>query len=137
MDGDANFDAADVQAMMNGGMKELKLNFSRPVTSKRVKKARQKRIEAKRRQRAAGEEEGERAHQEEIVRMNKEAGGVTGTVANIFEHGAHSVRRLGEKGDAIFDADVEEEAQEDEIMDNLRQIWPWFTIIEVLMCLGF
>ncbi|CAK0829301.1 unnamed protein product [Prorocentrum cordatum] len=136
MDGDGDFDAADVQAIMNGGKKLLKLNFSRPVTSKRAKKARRKRIEAKRRQREAKEEEADRTHQE-IVRMSREAGGVTGTVANVLEHGAHSVRSLAAKGDAILDADVEEEAQEDEIIDNLRQFWPWFTIIEVLMCLGF
>ncbi|CAK0804304.1 unnamed protein product [Prorocentrum cordatum] len=37
--------------------------------------------------------------------------------------------------DGIFDADVEEE--EDEIMDNLMQYWPWFSVTEVLLCLGF
>ncbi|CAK0854390.1 unnamed protein product [Prorocentrum cordatum] len=99
MDGDGDFDAADVQAMMNRGSSAIFLNFSRPVTSKKAKEARRKKVEAKRRQRAG-----------------------------------HSI---GDTVDGIFDADVEEEAQEDEIMDNLKQYWPWFTILEFLLCLGF
>ncbi|CAK0831296.1 unnamed protein product [Prorocentrum cordatum] len=89
MDGDGDFDAADVQAMMNKGGSAFMLNFSRPVTSKKAKEARRKKVEAKRRQR-----EGQ-------------------SIGNQVE--------------------AQEEAQEDEIW----QFWPWFTIIQAALCLGF
>jgi membrane associated rhomboid family serine protease len=136
MDGDGDFDAADVQAMMNGGKKMLRLNFTRPPKDKKARAKRRRAREAKKRQREAEMAESDAAHQE-IIRTNGESGGVGGTALNIFEHALYGAERLGRKGDNILEAEVEDEAQEDEIMENLKQYWPYFTIIEVLLCLGF
>jgi len=138
MDGDGDFDAADVQAMMNGGKKKMGLNFSRPPKNKKARAERRARAEKKRAQRDAEAREHERSHQE-ITRMNNETGGTTGAAMNVFEGARHGAGAAFGKADQIFEADVDDDegAQEDEIMDSLKQFWPTFTILEVLLCLGF
>ena len=46
------------------------------------------------------------------------SGGVGGTALNIFEHALYGAERLGRKGDNILEAEVEDEAQEQERMSR-------------------
>jgi membrane associated rhomboid family serine protease len=135
MDDDGDFDAADVQAMLNKGKGLMRMNFSRPPRNQKARAARRRRREAKRRQKMAEEEESDRAHKE-IVAMNAEAGGISGAAAGALEGVLHGAEILGRKADGVLDAEVEDDAQEDEIIENLKQYLPYFTIIEALLCLG-
>jgi membrane associated rhomboid family serine protease len=98
MDGDGDFDAADIQAMINGGSKHLRLNFGRPPQDKEQQK---KRKAARERQRAKQQQQGDAA---DVVITQ------------------------------VASASVEDGDVEQEVLDNLRQYLPWFTIFNVVVC---
>lgn len=133
-DGDGDFDAADVQAMINGGSKKMMLNFVRPPKDRKAKIKRRERAQVRRRQKEAEMKKAQRLH-EDNVRAHQEAGGVAGAVGVVAEKAMHGivVQAWQEVEDAL-DGVVEDEAQEEEIIDNLKQALPYFCIVEVLLC---
>ncbi|CAK0883106.1 unnamed protein product [Prorocentrum cordatum] len=137
-DGDGDFDAADVQAMIDGGSKKLMLNFTRPPQDQRAKAQRRERAQRRRAQHEAERQskrrESARLH-EEHLRAHREAGGVSGAAGLAVERAMHGVVVHAWPAGGVLEADVESEAQEEEILDNLRQAVPCFCIVEVLLCL--
>jgi membrane associated rhomboid family serine protease len=136
MDGDGDFDANDVQAMLNGGAHKMRFNFTRPPQDKKVLKKRKKAKE-KAKKHAAIEEELRKAHHEAEQRRNlDEHGAIAGGILNLGDH----IQNLEERGVGgamnLANADVEGEEEEAEILENLKQAWPWFTIVQVLLCFG-
>jgi membrane associated rhomboid family serine protease len=136
MDGDGDFDAADVQAMINGGGKGLHLNFSRPPQNKEVQRKRkaarekQKRIDDK--EKAARAREYQATADDNVNTHGSIAGGIMNAGLNVMQAGDGII----DGATTIINADVEGEAEEDEIIENLKQFLPWFTIIEVVLILG-
>ncbi|CAK0891990.1 unnamed protein product [Prorocentrum cordatum] len=128
-DGDGDFDAVDVQAMLGGWSSRLALQRVRPPRGGKARAARRRRAEArKEKQREAGRAEGARAHGG-AVRTNGGAGGVTGAADSMVEHVLDGVA-------GVLEAEVEAEAQEDVVLENLQQRLPYFTIAEAFLCLG-
>jgi len=125
MDGDGDFDAADMQHIINNTGKHMHLSFSRPVVSKKERRKRRRELEAKQRK-----EREERASRQERRGSLGSGGGITGAVNTLID-GAHDLVQVTVQG-----AEVQEQCEEEEITRNLRQYLPWFIIVEILLCIG-
>ncbi|CAK0885218.1 unnamed protein product [Prorocentrum cordatum] len=163
--GDGEFDAADVQRMINDIGLHLRFSFSRPVPRghrlQEMKQNRARRIES--------ELEAKRARRRRSLDQTRELSEVgrarasSGNPLEAAGEASRSSRWSGSSGSSVksalaiagervrhsFDAACDTAAQvvvasvepdsecvEETIQDNLRQYLPWFTILQVCACFG-
>jgi membrane associated rhomboid family serine protease len=150
MNGDGEFDAADVQRMINNVGLYLRFSFSRPIPRRRRLQERlrkqamkaEKELEAKRERQqvhaAYMQEIREKADEAREGRggLRRPAISARAALAMAGERAAYGIDVVLNKGGHVIDANVEGECVESTIKDNLRQYWPWFTISQVCVCFG-
>jgi membrane associated rhomboid family serine protease len=158
MNGSGEFDASDVQQMMNNLGLHLRLSFSRPVPRGRrlremnLERARraEKELEAKRKRREChlkqmrelreGAEEEKEGH--DGLGSASVAARATSSaslaLAMAGEQAVYSMEVAYYKAAEVVVAsvDLDVECVESTIKDNLRQYLPWFTILQVCVCFG-
>jgi len=150
VNGDGEFDAADVQRMINNVGRHLRFSFSRPVPRRRRLRERQRKQAMKAEKELEAKRERYQAHVEHMREIREKAdvesagqGGARrpaisarAALAMAGERAAYGIDVAFDKGAHVVHANVEGECVESTIKDNLRQYLPWFTISQVCACFG-
>lgn len=136
--GDGEFDPTDVQRMMNGLSRHLRLSFSRPTPRRRQLKAR-----ADREQRRQTRQEKQRqllqiGHQQNVQSIERGRGSapLASTLQLQQERVRYGLESSLQVAQAIAAAPVQGECKEVTVRENLRQFLPWFTIAQACVCAG-